>query len=133
MRKPALRVALLRPGVAEIDVEAIHLARRKNLLDVIDIEDQQAHVRELQLRHLLRGGVEHILLHLNADEVDLGMTCGHARDEIALARAELDMQRCLALEPLLPMSLAFLTDAHIAADDERIEIMYGLVNPGLSP
>ena len=54
MRETALRMALLRPGITEIDVEAVYLARCKDILDVIDVKDQQANILEFLFRDLLR-------------------------------------------------------------------------------
>jgi hypothetical protein len=121
---------LLRPWIAEIDIEPVHLTGRENLLDAVDVEDEQAHVREIFLRDLLRRRVEYILLRLDADEIHIRLAFGELTDEIALARAELHMKRRLPAEHLRPAPLLRLARGRILREYERIKIVDGLIHPG---
>ena len=132
MRETALRMAFLRPGITEIDVEAVYLARRKDILDVIDVKDQQANILEFLFRDLLRSRIQDILLHLDADVIVFRMTFCQLADKIALARAELDVERGLAAEDFRPLALLLLADFLVTAHDKIIEFMDGLIDPWLS-
>ena len=125
-------MALLRPRVAEVDVEAVHLALCEDVLDVIDVEDEQAHILELLLRNLLGCRVEHVLLHLDADVVDVRMELGKLADEVALARAELHVEWRLAAEDLAPLAFLLLADLLVTAHDEIVEFVDGFVHPRFS-
>ena len=72
MREAPLRMARLRPGIAEVDEKAVHLRRRENRFDMIDVEDEEAHIRKLLLLHLSGRRIKHVLLCLDADEIDAG-------------------------------------------------------------
>ncbi len=62
------------------------------------------------------------------------MKLGQLADEISFARTELDLEPGLRppAEVLAPGPLTLLAHLYIAAHYEIIEIMYGLVYPGLS-
>ena len=125
-------MALLRPRIAEVDVEAVDFALAEDVLDVVDVKDKQAHILELFLRDLLGRRIEHILLHLDADVVDVRVELSQLADEIALARAELDMKGRLAAEDFRPLALLLLADLLVTAHDKIIEFVNGFIHPRLS-
>ena len=131
VREAALRMTRLGPRIAEVHKETIDFPRRKNFLKLGDVEDEQAHILQLLLAHLLRRRDEHILLLLDADEIDLRGALRHLTDEIALARAKFDEERRLASEDLLPTSPFRLARRAILRIDKIIVCVNGLIHPRL--
>ena len=99
---------------------------------MVDVKDKQAHILELFLRDLLGRRIEHILLHLDANVVDVRVELSQLADEIALARAELDMKGRLAAEDFRPLALLLLADLLVTAHDKIIEFVDGFIHPRLS-
>ena len=131
VRQAALGVALLRPGVAEIDKKAGYLAGREDFFQTGHVEPQQVDVVHLGGGAFLAGVIQDADLDFNADEICFRMELGHLGNEIPLARAELYPQGLVRIfEQLPPFSFMFFTMFQV---DERSVIQNGLVNPRFSP
>ena len=53
-------------------------------------------------------------------------------DEVALACAELHVERCLTAEDLTPLALLLLANLLVTAHDEIVEFVDGFIHPRLS-
>ena len=64
-------MALFRPGIAEIDEEAVDFTGLKNIFQSGDITAQELHIIDFGIGTLLAGIIEDPGLNFNADKVDV--------------------------------------------------------------
>jgi hypothetical protein len=93
---------VLRPRIAEIYIQAADLAGGKDRIDPRGVEMQQAHIRRLLRRHLLRRLVQHLALRLNADKIHRRLPGRQRADKRPLADTQLHVQRRLPTENRRP-------------------------------
>ena len=100
----ALVVALLVPGIGEVDVHAGQRARRHHLLQHLDrVVAQQAQVVQAPLADLAQQRAHAGLMHLDADEVEVGPRQRDLRRGLAHAEADLQHPRRGATEQGVPV------------------------------
>ena len=130
IRQAPLGMALLGPGVAEIDEEAVYFAGRKNIFQPGHVEAQELDVVHFGCGALLAGIIEDADLDLDADKIDILMDLGHLGNEVPLPRPQFDPQRCIrVLEQGPPFPLV----AFAAFQMEKITVILdSLVNPRFS-
>ena len=132
MCQPPLGMAFLRPRIAKIDIEPSYFAGSENPLYVVYIEYQQPHILQVPFPYLSGSAVEYILLKLYAYKIDLREPICQFTEEIALPCPQFHMDWHLPAKDCLPGSLQFLAILLVPRHNKVIELMYSLVNPGLS-
>lgn len=106
----AVRLAVLRPRIREIQVDAVHLAGGEDIRQQAGIDGQEGEIPKLgALRHpqfpLLQSLQKDGVIALDADVVDVRMQYRHLLDELTLAHADLYVKRMVIAEKCLPLSL----------------------------
>ena len=106
-------MAVLRPGIRKVKIDAVHFLRSKNIGKQPGIQPQKADIPEClpcfgKCVHLLERSQEHTVVHLNAHVGNFGMSSGHFHQKTALSHADFDMDRSVRSEKAPPASLQLL-------------------------
>ncbi|MNN86032.1 hypothetical protein D3C81_2033890 [compost metagenome] len=103
-----------RPWIAEIKINPFKLSRSKYFLSIIDICKCQFQVRRCFMScrlpycsSLISSTADQLIIHINADKIDIGIFEAHLADKLSLAHSELHMDRMIISEQLGP--LTFIT------------------------
>src|SRR4030095_6062695 len=101
----------LRPWIAEVQMNAFDFAWRKHRLDPFDISAKQREIWRMRLPFLfpndacfLACAAKQLIVHVNADKVDVRIPCAHLADETAFTHAQLYINRLIVSEKLTPFS-----------------------------
>jgi len=124
--QPALFLVALGPGIAEINVQAIHLARGEQLRQQGGVRIDEEHIFQPLTDDPLHGhhhGVRH-LLHGNEQRVRQGLR--RSGGEATLAAAQLHLQPLrlgIQLPPMAPHGLRLADPAALAGVHARVQIL----------
>ncbi len=95
----SLVMALLRPGIREVQQHLIERVRRQALLQHFDcVAADRAHVRQPQFLDAQHEVADTGTVHLEPQVVALGVCSGQGDQGLAVAEADLQRARCLAPE-----------------------------------
>ena len=130
VRQAPFGMALLGPGIAEVDEEAVHFPWGKNIFHAGYVKAQELDIVHFGSGALLAGIIEDADLDLDADEIDILVNLGHLGNEIPLPRPQFDPQRRIGI---LKEGTPFSLIAFAAFQMEKITIILdSLVNPRFS-
>ena len=101
----ALKLPVLVPGVAEVDVDAPDLAGQEDIGQAVGVAENEAQVGQPGLHGALGGDDGDVRLLFHRDKIDVGMQFGKRADKRALAAAEFQVQRRAGVGKLLALSL----------------------------
>ncbi|MNR16942.1 hypothetical protein D3C85_1335760 [compost metagenome] len=95
----------LRPRITEIQIDAFQLPRCKNFLGIVNIRKGHFQVRRCRLpgrfpyqSGLLSGTADQLIVHIDADKINIGIFEAHLTDKLPLAHSELHMDRVVVAE-----------------------------------
>ena len=89
MSQAALGMALAGPGIAEVDVDPVHLAGGEELGELVGVGVHEKHIDETVIHAPLHGHHHGVRHHLNGDEQHIRLCRSGAVGEAALAAAQL--------------------------------------------
>lgn len=105
MGQTALALAVRRPGIGEIEIDAVDLSVGKNVGQTGGVKVQKLKVGEAELHRLFGCHNQGAFLALNGEIIDVRIPAGGLNDETALAAADLQMERVGVAEQRAPLSL----------------------------
>ena len=95
---------LLRPRIAEVEVDQGHFTRREVLVEVAAICVKNLQVRQVFPDLMFQDCHDDTGLNLNADVVNFRVTLSHFYDKAALTGTHFDMNRLFLGETGLPLA-----------------------------
>src|SRR5690606_790887 len=112
MCQPACSMSLLRPWIAEVQVNALDLIFIEYFLKLLDIPPNQSHIvrHPAALLHsegnrFISGSANQFIIHIDADVIYIRMRSAQLANEFALAHAKLNVNRMIVAEQFLPFPL----------------------------
>ena len=113
-RQSPLRMAVFRPRIGEVEVNAVYLALSKHFrkLACIHADKEQVFDFRLQFFPFLYCAEQHAVVHFNADVVDFRMQNRHIHQKAALSHTDLNMNRIFISKNFSPPSPAALRLLH---------------------
>ena len=113
-RQSPLRMAVLRPRIGEVEVNAVYLALSKHFrkLACIHADEKQVFDFRLQFFPFLYRAEQYAVVHLNTNVVDLRMQNRHIHQEASFSHSNLNMNRIFISKNLSPPSPAALRLLH---------------------
>ena len=92
---------VLWPWIGEVQIYFGNLARCKILINVFRIHSKEQKIVTFQFLPVIQCPDKHAGIFLDADIVDIGILPGHLQNKLALAHADLDVNRMVIVEEFL--------------------------------